>query len=172
MVHILKYRKTLLPSFSKISTRKFFYFIYWAKLNVLEDFFNNMIHTVKCYDCYFILGRYFSEYELVETYETNNLQYSYSPNKSSRFSVGFQRISRLGSAFLFLQWFKFADICIQVASLHRWYKQGIDHNFLIGNRFHVTLRIQIVYASCHNARSQVLRLAEAKVIFRRQDFCF
>jgi len=34
-----------------------------------------MIHPVKSYDCYFILGRYFSEYELTETQEANNLQY-------------------------------------------------------------------------------------------------
>ena len=33
-----------------------------------------MIHTVKSYDCYFIPGRYFSEYESTETYEANNLQ--------------------------------------------------------------------------------------------------
>jgi len=33
-----------------------------------------MIHTVKSYDYYFILGKYFSEYELIETYEANNLQ--------------------------------------------------------------------------------------------------
>ena len=29
----------------------------------------------------------------------------------------------------------------QVTSLHRWKKQGINRKFLIGNRFHVTLRI-------------------------------
>ena len=29
----------------------------------------------------------------------------------------------------------------QVTSLHKWKKQGINHKFLIGNRFHVTLRI-------------------------------
>jgi len=61
--------------------------------------------------------------------------------KSSTFSIGFRRISRLGSAFIFLWWFKLAHICIQVTSLHEWKKQGIDHKFLIGNRFHVTLRI-------------------------------
>jgi len=33
-----------------------------------------MIRTVKSYDCYFILGRYFSDYELIETYEANTLQ--------------------------------------------------------------------------------------------------
>jgi len=33
-----------------------------------------MIRTVKSYDCRFILGRYFSEYELIEKYEANNLQ--------------------------------------------------------------------------------------------------
>jgi len=30
---------------------------------------------------------------------------------------------------------------IQVTSLHKWKKQGINHKYLIGNRFHVTLRI-------------------------------
>jgi len=98
--------------------------------------------------------------------------YSYSLNKSSRFSVGFPRISRLGSAFIFLQCFKFADICIHETSLHMSDKQGINHNILIGNRFHVKLRIQIVEASCHHARSQVLRLEGAKYIFTGQDFCF
>jgi len=33
-----------------------------------------LIRTVKSYDFCFILGRYFSEYELIETYEANNLQ--------------------------------------------------------------------------------------------------
>jgi len=56
-------------------------------------------------------------------------------------STGFRGISRLGSAFIFLQWFKLAHICIQVTSLHKWKKQGINHKFLIGKRFHVTLRI-------------------------------
>jgi len=39
--------------------------------------------------------------------------------KSLRFSVGFCRISRLGSASIFLQWFNLAHICIQVSSFHR-----------------------------------------------------
>jgi len=30
---------------------------------------------------------------------------------------------------------------VQVTSLHRWNKQGINREFLIGNRFHVTPRI-------------------------------
>jgi len=65
-------------------------------------------------------------------------------NKSSSFSVGSRRISRLGSAFIFLRWFKLVHICIQVTSLHRWKKQGIHRKLIlcfIGNRFHVTLRI-------------------------------
>jgi len=33
-----------------------------------------MIYTVESYDYCFRLGRYFSEYELIETYEANNLQ--------------------------------------------------------------------------------------------------
>jgi len=39
-------------------------------------FLNNitLAHTVNSYDCYFILGRYFSEYEFIEIYEANNLQ--------------------------------------------------------------------------------------------------
>ena len=57
------------------------------------------------------------------------------------FSTGFGGISRLGFSFIFLQWFKLAHICIQVTSLHKWKKQGINHKFLIGNRFRVTLRI-------------------------------
>jgi len=61
--------------------------------------------------------------------------------KSSTFSVGWRGISRLGSAFMFLRWFKLAHICIQVTSLHKWKMQGISHKFLIGNPFHVTLRI-------------------------------
>ena len=61
--------------------------------------------------------------------------------KSSTFSTGFRGISQLGSAFIFLRWFKLAHICIQVTSLHKWKKQGINHKLLIGNRFHVTLRI-------------------------------
>jgi len=35
----------------------------------------------------------------------------------------------------------FTDKSIQVTSLHKRKKQGINHKFLIGNRFHVTLRI-------------------------------
>jgi len=62
-------------------------------------------------------------------------------NKSSTFFLGFRGISRLGSAFMFLQLFKLAHICIQVASLHRWHKQGINREFWIGKRFQVTLRI-------------------------------
>jgi len=37
---------------------------------------------------------------------------------SRRFSTGFRGISRLGSAFIFLRWFKIAHICIQVTSFH------------------------------------------------------
>jgi len=61
--------------------------------------------------------------------------------KSSTFSIGFRGINQLGSAFIFLRWFELAHICIQVTSLHKWRKQGINHKVLIGNRFHVTLRI-------------------------------
>jgi len=62
-------------------------------------------------------------------------------NKSSRFSIGFREISRLGSACICLRWFKLAHICIQATSLHRWKKQGINRKVLLGNWFHVTLRI-------------------------------
>jgi len=34
-----------------------------------------LIHTVKCYDCYFIPGRYFAVYRLIETYEPAKLNY-------------------------------------------------------------------------------------------------
>ena len=65
--------------------------------------------------------------------------------KSSRFSVGFRGINRLDAAFIFLRWIKRARIYIQVTSLHRWKKQGINHKFLVGNWFHVTLRIVSPY---------------------------
>ena len=32
-------------------------------------------------------------------------------------------------------------LAMQATSPHKWKKQGINHKFLIGNRFHVTLRI-------------------------------
>jgi len=35
----------------------------------------------------------------------------------------------------------FSSALCTVTSLHNWKKQGINHKFLIGNRFHVTLRI-------------------------------
>ena len=44
--------------------------------------------------------------------------------------MGFRGISGLGSAFFFLRCFKLAHICIQVTSLHRCNKQGINHTFL------------------------------------------
>ena len=67
------------------------------------------------------------------------LPYQY---KDQPFSIGFRGISWLGSAFIFLlRWFKFAHICIQVTSLHKWKTQRINKKILIGNRFHVTLRI-------------------------------
>ena len=74
MVNILKNRKSLLPFFSKTSTRNVFYFLYWATLNLLWEYFDNVTHIVKSYDCHFILERYFSEYELIETNKANNLQ--------------------------------------------------------------------------------------------------
>jgi len=59
----------------------------------------------------------------------------------------FRAIIRLGSAFIFLRWFKPAHVFIQVTSLHMWNKQGINRKILIGNRFHVTLRIVSPYIS-------------------------
>jgi len=32
-------------------------------------------------------------------------------------------------------------INFDLSSFHKWKKQGINHKFLIGNRFHLTLRI-------------------------------
>jgi len=61
--------------------------------------------------------------------------------KSSRFSVCFRGISRLGSAFIHLRWFNFAHIYNQATSLHRWNKQGIYRKFLRGNGIHMTQRI-------------------------------
>jgi len=39
---------------------------------------------------------------------------------------------------------------IRVTSLHRWNKEGINHNYSTGNRFHVTLRIvsPYIYEQC------------------------
>jgi len=49
---------------------------------------------------------------------------------SRKFPIGFRGISRLGSSFIFLQWFKHVHIYIQVTSVHRWNKQGINKNSL------------------------------------------
>ena len=68
--------------------------------------------------------------------------------KSTRFSVGFRGISRLGFAFIFMRLFKLKHICIQVTSLHRWNKQGTNRKLLTGNQFHVTLRIVSSYILC------------------------
>ena len=61
--------------------------------------------------------------------------------KSTRVSVCFRGISRLPSAFVFLRWFKLAHTSIQVCTFQDGCKQGIDQQILIGNRFHVKLRI-------------------------------
>jgi len=60
-------------------------------------------------------------------------------NKSSRFSVGFWGISWLGFAFIFLRRFELAYICIQVTPQVK--KARNQSQNLIGNWFHVTLRI-------------------------------
>jgi len=46
--------------------------------------------------------------------------------KSSKIFVGFRGINQLGCAFISLRWFKLAHICLQVTSLYRWNKQGIN----------------------------------------------
>ena len=76
---------------------------------------------------------------LLEIY--SNFKCKLGTLKSSTFSTGFKGISRLSSAFILLWWCKFEHISIQVTSLHKWKKQGVNYTFLIGNRFHVTLRI-------------------------------
>jgi len=53
--------------------------------------------------------------------------------KSSTFSIRFRGLSQLGSAFIFLRLFTLAHMCIQVTSLHKWKKQGINHKFFIGS---------------------------------------
>jgi len=59
--------------FWKISTRNFFYSTFYTEPNwtCFEDCFNNVIRTVKSYDCCFIRGRYLSEYELIERHEAH-----------------------------------------------------------------------------------------------------
>ena len=52
--------------------------------------------------------------------------------KNYRFSVIFRGISRKGSVFFFLQWYKLAHICIHATSLHspqRWRVCIIQHIF-------------------------------------------
>jgi len=62
--------------------------------------------------------------------------------KSSRFAVGFRGTSRPSSAFIILQWFKRAQIYVEVNSLHKDEGfESVSKFFLIGHRFHVTLRI-------------------------------
>ena len=57
-------------------------------------------------------------------------------------ALEFLGMNRQDSAFIFLRWFKLIHICIQVTSLHRWKKQGINHKiFKEENRFLVTQRI-------------------------------
>ena len=52
--------------------------------------------------------------------------YNIETLKSTSISVRFRGISRLPSAFVFLQWFKLAHISIQVCTFHDGWKQGID----------------------------------------------
>jgi len=47
--------------------------------------------------------------------------------KTSRLAVNVRRSAQLGSAFIFLRWFKRAHICIQVTTLHIW-DQGLSAN--------------------------------------------
>jgi len=59
--------------------------------------------------------------------------------KSTSVSVCFRGISRLPSAFIFLQWFKLAHISIQVCTFHDGSKQGIDQK--IFNRKSISCKI-------------------------------
>ena len=59
--------------------------------------------------------------------------------KSTSVSVCFRGISRLPSAFVFLRWFKFAHISIQVCTFHYGCKQGIDQQ--IFNRKSISRKI-------------------------------
>ena len=61
--------------------------------------------------------------------------------KSFKFAVSFQGISRMGSAFSFLRWLKLAHTCIQATRFHTGEEFESISKFLIGNRFHATLRI-------------------------------
>ena len=50
--------------------------------------------------------------------------------KNCRFAASSRLISRLGSAFFSLRWFKLAHICIQVTSLHKGNETPIDLNWI------------------------------------------
>ena len=71
MVNILKNGKSLLLFFPKFRQETCFTSY---TLNLLWEYFVNATHIVKSCDCHFILKRYFSEYELIETYIAINLQ--------------------------------------------------------------------------------------------------
>jgi len=59
---------------------------------------------------------------------------------STRFAVNLKGITRLGSAFMFLRWFKLAhQATAQIGRSTRRNQSALI--FLIGNGFHVTLRI-------------------------------
>jgi len=75
-----------------------------------------------------IFGLYFLALYFVHCVCPNKLciNYSKSTLKSTSLSVCFRGISRLSSAFIFLQWFKIAHIHIQLSALHDGCKQGID----------------------------------------------
>jgi len=55
--------------FFKSPDEKYIFFSAYTeqKLTVLRILLNNMICTLKSYDCYFMLGRYFDEHQLTET---------------------------------------------------------------------------------------------------------
>jgi len=142
------------PLFSKLSTRNFFLLPILRQTERVLRIFFNMTYTVKSYYCYFILGSYFSEYGLMETYKANNLQCvtSIGQLKALGFLWAFEESADC-ALLSYLRWFKLPHIYIQMTTLHMWNKQGINRKILIGNRFHVTLytmhrqslhRIQIV----------------------------
>jgi len=62
--------------------------------------------------------------------------------ESSKFTASFRGTRRLSSAFMTLRQFRLAHISFQVTSLHKGDEiLSISKCFLIGNRFHVILRI-------------------------------
>jgi len=70
----------------------------------------------------------------------------------------FEEISRRCTAFIFLQCFKLARTHIQESFLHNEGNEGIDHQILIGNRFHVKLRSFAAPCDCVISVSQLVKI--------------